>query len=322
MPSAPTLVFIPGAWHKPTGYNRVINILESEFNLKCKTVTLPSTLGDPNATFKDDRDAAAEVINSETSSGRNVLLVAHSYGGAVANSALKGFTQHSHLSASPSTEPVPTKSGHVLGLVLIASGFSLTGFAFMALLLNRPPPTWRANTSTGFADIVMPPREFFYHDLDPKDAEHWAAELCPQSLKALFEGGEYVYSGWRDVPVWYLGTTEDRGLPVAIQRVQVGMAWAMGASVTHVEVGTSHSPFLSVPRTTAGWLGSVVESVSGESVSGGAVGGREEETRVVKPRIGFVDVGSWVRYGLPYGFGWAVGKLILGLQWVGRWRRS
>ena len=57
-PSTPTLVFVPGSWHKPTCYDKIIKILREQHGLKCVAVTLPSTTGDPAATFKDDLDAA------------------------------------------------------------------------------------------------------------------------------------------------------------------------------------------------------------------------------------------------------------------------
>jgi hypothetical protein len=64
MSNPPTLVFIPGAWHQPSCYDKVIKLLEEEHNLKCIAITLPSTTGDPNATFKDDLDAAPQRHNT------------------------------------------------------------------------------------------------------------------------------------------------------------------------------------------------------------------------------------------------------------------
>ncbi|KXX75824.1 DNA replication ATP-dependent helicase/nuclease DNA2 [Madurella mycetomatis] len=157
-------------------------------------------------------------------------------------------------------------AGHVIGLILIASGFTLTGLSFMDPLFGRPPPSWRINSATGYADLVISPRELFYHDLPVDEADYWASRLTNQSLKALFEGGEFAYAGWRDVPVWYIGTVEDRGLPVVMQRMQVGMARAMGGTVEHRELPTSHSPFLSRPEETVGIVLEAVEAFTGKSV--------------------------------------------------------
>ncbi|OQD73957.1 hypothetical protein PENDEC_c013G03228 [Penicillium decumbens] len=215
MSTPPTLVFIPGSWHKPTCYDKVTKLLQDQHNLKCVSITLPSTTGNPAATFKDDLDAAREAISTETTHGRNVVVVAHSYGGMVGNSAIKGFTPDP-------TSQNQTSTGYVIGLILIASGFTLSGVAFMDPFFGRPPPSWRVNNETGYAELVAPPRELFYHDLPADEAELWVSQLTTQSLKALFEGREYSYAGWRDVPAWYIGTVEDRGLPVLAQRMTVG----------------------------------------------------------------------------------------------------
>ncbi|KAF3041874.1 hypothetical protein E8E12_003121 [Didymella heteroderae] len=184
MSDLPTLVFTPGAWHRPICYSKVMKALQERHHIKCTSFSLPSTSGDPNATFKDDLDVARSAIRSETSQGRDVILIAHSYGGMIANSAIKGFNEH-HESTRDISQP---RHGRIIGLVLIASGFTLTGLSFMDPLFHIPPPTWRANEATGFADIVTPPAQLFYHDLPTEEAAEWVAQLTPQSLKALFEG--------------------------------------------------------------------------------------------------------------------------------------
>jgi surfactin synthase thioesterase subunit len=93
MTDLPTLVFVPGSWHKPTCYSKITKILQEQYKLKCVLVTLPSTTGNREATFKDDVDAAREAIFNETTHGHNVVVIAHSYGGMVGNSAIKGFAQ-------------------------------------------------------------------------------------------------------------------------------------------------------------------------------------------------------------------------------------
>ena len=299
MSEFPTLVFTPGAWHQPTCYNKVMNALKEQYGIHCISFSLPSTSGNPKATFKNDLDAARTAIAHETAQGRDVVLIAHSYGGMVANSAIKGFTalrdEDSH--------------GRVVGLVLIASGFTLTGLSFMDPFFHIPPPTWRVNKETGFADFVTPPRQLFYHDLPEEEAEEWVERLTPQSLEALFKGGEHSYAGWRDVPVWYIGTIEDQGLPVVAQRVNVGMAREMGASVVHRELRSSHSPFLSRPREVVELLVEATRAFTGCGV-------KIKETRgvgneVLVPEVSVRRPRTWLRYGLPYFIGRVVGGCIL-----------
>jgi pimeloyl-ACP methyl ester carboxylesterase len=313
--------------------------LSTKHNFRCVPVTLPSTQGEPNATFKDDLDAARVAIAAETSAGRDVVLIAHSYGGMAANSAIKGFTRRTGRGQLPSATPAaaeastsppaaeqPPQQGHVTGLILIASGFTLSGLTFMAPLFNHPPPAWRANWSTGFAELNGPPTELFYHDVHPPaEREYWASQLTPQSLKALFEGGEYTYAGWRDLELcWYIGTEADRGLPALVQRFGVGVARGMGTQVRHVEmVGSSHSPFLSRPGEV---VELVVEAVGSFGYAVGTV--KAEETKaltaqselVVWPAAKLWQRTTWFKFGVPLTLGRVVGWAIAGFLWMrGGW---
>jgi pimeloyl-ACP methyl ester carboxylesterase len=326
MSNFPTLVFIPGAWHAPTCYDKIIKLLQEKHKLKCIAITLPSTTGNPAATFKDDLDAARKEILSETRSGRDVVVVAHSYGGLVGNSVIKGFARpretasRSSLPASSSTgvrhtdvSQTPT-AGHVIGLILMASGFTFTGLAFMDPFLGHPPPTWRVNKATGYADIVVSPRKMFYHDLPADEAEYRVSQLTTQSLKALVEGGEFSYSGWLDVPSWYIGTVEDQGLPVVVQRLNVGMARGMGASVEHRELQTSHSPFLSQPKETVQIMVEAIEAFTGKPLEN-AVVKRERNNKIILPEPRLLQPFTWFKFGLPLVFGRFIGKGVLVFLW-------
>ncbi|KAJ3036164.1 hypothetical protein HDV00_003020 [Rhizophlyctis rosea] len=298
----PTLVFIPGSWHKPSCYDKTIKPLQDR-GIKCLTVTLPSTTGDRNLGLKADVDAARAIITSETTQGHNVIVIAHSYGGMVGNSVIKGLARPKNAPAS-STHG----KGYVVALILIASGFSITGVAFMAPLGNKPPPYWRRNDQTGMAELISNPHDLFYHDVAKSESDHHVAQLAPQSLKALFEDGEYVYAGWRDVPTWYIGTIEDHGLPILVQRMQVPMVRAQGATVTWRELWTSHSPFISQPNEVVGIILEAVDAVKACTTWGQAIAQAPADLRkIVVPGTRILSPLSWFQYGVPSVFGHLIG---------------
>ncbi|KAF2752142.1 alpha/beta-hydrolase [Sporormia fimetaria CBS 119925] len=354
MSRLPTLVFIHGSWHQPNCYREIIKPLQETHGFRCIAVSLPSTSGDPNASFKDDIDAARTPITHETAQGRNVVVIAHSYGGMVGNSAIKGLTRpKSHNNPNLANDPdfqtssMPSSTaasisgstttslrtsqikqspnpGSVIGLILIASGFTLTGLAFMDPFFGHPPPSWRANRETGFADLIVPPADLFYHDLPPSERDYWVSQLRTQSLKALFEGGEFAYAGWLDVPVWYVGTIQDRGLPVIAQRVNVGMGRAMGASVCHVELESSHSPFLSRVRDVVAIVDQAVKAFMGEREKGDRLELlRSRGCGIVIPAVKSWSPGTWFRYGIPLFMGALVGRGISLFYWCRAfWRQA
>lgn len=254
MSNYPTLIFIPGAWHTIETWDKVTSLLAAQ-QIKCVPVTLPSTKGDVSTTLGDDVQVVRDAITAQTTEGRNVVVVAHSYGGAVGQSAIKGFTL-------PKGENPSSKSGHVIGLAFMASGFGQTGVSFIDLLGGKPPPFWRADPS-GFAIITGPARELFYHDLPEEEGDYWVKKLQKQALKPLMEGGEHFYAGWRDVPLWYLATTDDKTYPTQVQSMVVQMANDDGGNITWREVESSHSPMLSKPEETAKFLLEAVAALVG-----------------------------------------------------------
>ena len=313
MTNPPTLVLVHGSWHQASCFNPITSLLQEEHGLKCISVSLPSTSNNPQATFKDDVDVTQEAIAGETTAGRDVVVIAHSYGGMVGNSAIKGFAK-----PRGSVETGSTATGHVIGLILIASGCNLPGLSFMDPFFGHPPPSWRVNKETGYAELVTSPRELFYHDLPQDEAEYWVSQLTTQSLKALFEGGEYSYPGWQEVKVWYIGTIEDHGLPVVAQRLGVGMARAMGGVIEHREMQTSHSPFLSQPKETVAIILEAVEDFTGRPVADAAPASRPQIKGVTVPAVRLWQPITWYRFGLPLAFGRLMGGGFLFFGWCKR----
>lgn len=250
----PTLIFVPGSWHTAQTWDKVTTLL-TPLGYKSISITLPSTTGNPSATFKDDIDAVQAAIKAETTQGRDVVIVEHSYGGQVGNSAVKGFTRPK--------DDVTGSSGFVIGIAMIATGFTATGISFIDGLGGKPPPFWHADEETGFIVLTADCRDLFYHDLPAAEGEEWVSKLTTQSTKSLFGGGEYSYAGWKDVPVWYLATVEDHGLPFEVQKMFVQMARDAGADATLREIGTSHSPMLSKPEETVAFIVDAVNAFVG-----------------------------------------------------------
>ncbi|KAJ2971758.1 hypothetical protein NQ176_g7537 [Zarea fungicola] len=250
MASKPTLVFVPGAWHRPETWDKVIAEVAAK-GFKGVAVTLPSTQGNPAATFGDDVKATQDIIRRETDSGNNVVIVEHSYGGQVGNSAVKGFSRKSEGRANA--------KANVIGIVMMATGFTVTGMAFLDAMGGQPPPSWVINTETGFADIVVDKRDMLYHDLPEEEGKEWVAKLTQHALPSLLSGGEFAYSGWEDVPTWYLKTLEDHALPVELQEYTIKVAREAGADVTDRGIATSHSPMLSRPKEVGDFITEAVE---------------------------------------------------------------
>src|SRR5712691_3793485 len=171
-----------------------------------------------NPTLSLEGDAAATRLIIDAQDGP-VVLVGHSYGGAVITEA--GTDQN------------------VAALVYIAA---YAGESVNTLIAGFPsdvpgPPILPPKDGFLFLD-----REKFHAsfagDLPAEEAAFLADSQVPWGVDAL--GGAITAPAWRTRPSWYLVTTEDRMIPPPAQRI---MSERAGSATT--EVAGSHAIYQS-----------------------------------------------------------------------------
>jgi pimeloyl-ACP methyl ester carboxylesterase len=179
----------------------------------------------PTLSLEDDAAVTRRVIDDLDGP---VVLVGHSYGGAVITEA--GL--HDQVTA----------------LVYIAAFAPDKGESVNTLIAGFP--------ADGPQPPILPPRDgFLFLDRDkfhasfaadlPADlAAFMADSQVPWGVNAL--GGTVSEASWRIKPSWYLVASDDHMIPPPEQRA---MADRTGATVT--EVSGSHSVYLSQPKAVA-----------------------------------------------------------------------
>jgi pimeloyl-ACP methyl ester carboxylesterase len=179
----------------------------------------------PTLSLEGDAQATRQIIDAQDGP---VVLVGHSYGGAVITEA--------------GTHP------NVAALVYICAFAPDKGESVGTLIAGFPPD--------GPQPPILPPRDgFLFLDRDKFHAS-FAADL-PADQAAFMADAQVPWNvaapaaaiteaSWRTKPSWYLVTTEDRMIPPPAQRT---MAARIGA--TQSEVTASHSVYVSQPETVA-----------------------------------------------------------------------
>jgi pimeloyl-ACP methyl ester carboxylesterase len=157
-----------------------------------------------------------------------VILVGHSYGGAVITEA--------------GNDP------KVAGLVYVAAFAPDKGESVSSLIKNPPPgapvpPILPPVDGYLMLDKAKFPASFA-GDVSPEEAAFMADSQVPWGVNAL--GGTISEPAWKTKPSWYLLTTEDRMIPPDAQRL---MSKRAGATV--VEVKGSHAIYVSQPQAVA-----------------------------------------------------------------------
>jgi pimeloyl-ACP methyl ester carboxylesterase len=179
----------------------------------------------PTLSLAGDAEATKRVIDALDGP---VVLVGHSYGGAVITEA----GTHPNVAALVYVCAfAPDKDESVGSLI---AGFPADGPQPPIL-----PPT------DGF--LLLDRDKFhasFAGDLSADLAAFMADSQVPWGVDAL--GGPVTDPAWRIKPSWYMVTTEDRMIPPAAQRT---MSQRTGSTV--VEVAASHSVYASQPAAVA-----------------------------------------------------------------------
>jgi pimeloyl-ACP methyl ester carboxylesterase len=183
-----------------------------------------------------DGDAAGVADLIRTVEGP-VVLVAHSYGGAVISN-------------------VPADAGEITGLVYVngfapdpgESCFALAGkFPGSRLGEETLHPVPRSDGTTDLYIIQDGFHDLFCPDLPAPQAAQLAATQRPATQEALFApSGERPL--WRELPSWFVIGKEDRIIPPELQRF---MAERAGARRTLEIPGASHAALVSQPQATA-----------------------------------------------------------------------
>jgi len=212
------IVLVHGGFVDGSGWQSVYTILKGRgFSV--------SVVQNPTISLADDVAAANRVIDAQDGP---VILVGHSYGGAVISEA----------GNNPKVER----------LVYITA-FALDSGESVGTLIKDPVPG-------APVPPIMPPQDGFLLLDSTKFADSFAADVepdlaafmgdsqVPWGLDAL--NGMVTSAAWRSKRSWYLIATEDRMIPPDAQRLMAKRAQAIT-----IEVKGSHAIFVSQPQSVA-----------------------------------------------------------------------
>jgi pimeloyl-ACP methyl ester carboxylesterase len=241
--NAPTIVFVHGAWADATGFGGSIRAVRDRGF---------AAIGFANPLRHLTGDAAYLATLLRTISGP-IVLVGHSYGGAVMSNAAAGNEQVGALVFVAGWMP---DEGESIQQLLEAEVFadSLVPAAL------RPVPFTNPDGSEGvdlYLDRDLFP-EAFAADVDRETAALMAATQRPWSgAGAATPSGP---PGWRSIPSWYLLGTDDRAIPPAGQRF---MAERGNAQIK--EVTAAHASMVSQPEAVTDVILEAVAAVGSVS---------------------------------------------------------
>ena len=213
-----TVVLVHGAFADGGSWGNVIPLLE-QAGYDVIAVQNPLT------SYADDVATTRRVIDAQSGP---VVLVGHSYGGAVITTAGRG-------------------AANIKALVYIAAFAPDAGENLQALLQQYPSQIGGALVpdAAGFLYIDRAQfKEVFAADVSERDLSVMSASQKPIASQIFGQG--YEAPAWKDFPTWYLVASEDHAINPDLERL-----FAQRMKATTREVKSSHVPFASNPSVVA-----------------------------------------------------------------------
>jgi len=222
------IVLVHGGFVDGSGWEGVYRTLKKDgYNV--------SIVQNPTLSLADDVAVTKRTLASQDGP---VILVGHSYGGAVITEA--------------GNDP------KVVGLVYITA-FAPDKGESVATLIKDPPPG-------APVPPILPPQDGYlfldrakFHasfaaDVDAERAAFMADSQVPWGVEAL--SGKISEAVWKVKPSWYMIATDDKMIPPDAQR---SMSKRAGSTV--VEVKGSHAIYVSQPEAVAALIEQAAKSV-------------------------------------------------------------
>ena len=213
----PSVVLVHGNFVDGSGWKGVYKILTRN---GYPVTIVQNTI----ASLADDIAATRRAIGAQSGP---VILVGHSYGGAVISEA--------------GNDP------KVAALVFITAFAPDKGESVQTLIGNPPPGAGPPIVPLPDGFLMLDRAKFaaaFAADVNADEAAFMAASQVPAGVGSL--SGVVTTPAWRTKPSWYLVATADKMIPPPAQQ---SMAKRAGATVTEVE--GNHAIFVSKPEAVA-----------------------------------------------------------------------
>ncbi|KAI3329063.1 alpha/beta-hydrolase [Xylariaceae sp. AK1471] len=238
----PLVVLVPGAFGTPAGFDKLVPHLG---RLQTYPGAYPScNPSDPMAvtSLGDIAVLRNNVLLPLLEQGKDVVILAHSYGGVVAGGAAKDLDKD--------TRKAQGYDSAVIGLIYVAGNITLEGETLLQAVGGAYPPFIKSHKPSDGLALIEPAMDVLYNDCAPDLEPELNEFMKPHALQA--------FETKPSAPAWadkgfdgrraYVRTLHDHCNPLFLQDL-----WLEKSKVEWevVDFKTGHMPFVSQPKDFA-----------------------------------------------------------------------
>lgn len=239
MSTLPTILVVHGAWHTPPNYQSFINALQGQgFKVICPHLPTCNNSFNPVGTYFDDVAHVRKTLEVLVDNGEHVLMIMHSYGGAVGTGAADGLSFSERTAAG--------QPGGVIHLLYLCAYILEPGSTLWGVLQEAgSEELWDQYIDTaedGSTAAKDPGLLFFSGNADQAVVEKALKTLVRFPSPVLTT--PTVGSAWKTIPTTYVSTTQDYALPKTFQDIMLLKVKEAGIEVKVKEYQADHSLFI------------------------------------------------------------------------------
>jgi len=250
--SKPSILLITGSFALPEFYDSIVDPVAAK-GYEIKALHLPSVglktgprEGVP-PTMYDDAAFIAQEAKRLADDGKDVILIAHSYGGVPMTESTKGLGKIERQKEG--------KTGGIVKLAYITVLLPPVGVSGGSLLADVENKVGMEVDDKGWLYHPDIPRSasLTFSDLPKEEGETWQRRFSRHS--AISFAGELTHAGYKDIPVSYLLCEDDLVIPLKNQRDGIELVVKeSGKKVDVTSIKAGHCPMASQPQKVVDWI--------------------------------------------------------------------
>ncbi|KAA8651682.1 hypothetical protein EYZ11_009275 [Aspergillus tanneri] len=236
----PAVVLVHGAWHTPPNYRRYIDALMNQgFPVHCPALPSCSATRPPPASYEDDVAAVRRTVQSLVMASQKVIMLMHSYGGAIGTDAIRELTVPERRAKN-----LP---GGVIHLTYLCAYILRPGNTILSVVQESGMmhlwPQFVENADDG-STFPVDPVLLFLGGVEKSLIDEALPHLVrsPQSAFTTPTSGD----AWRVIPATYVLTQEDYSVPRVYQDLMVKKVKDNGIQMRLLDYKSCHSIFLTM----------------------------------------------------------------------------